>query len=166
MAQEQKQNQNQSGNDEILKKVDEAILQKKLEEAEKKAEEYLNNWKQERADFINYKKDEVKRLEEFVKFGNEVIIMEILDIVDDLEIAVKHSGNGKNELEPIMKKISDWLKKYGVEKIKVEGEKFNPELHEAVEGSATDGEKVEEMRTGYTLHGRVIRPTRVKIING
>ena len=53
------------------------------------------------------------------------------------------------------------MKKYGVEKIVI-GDKFDPMLHEVVEGA--EGDKIEEVRAGYTMHGRVIRPTRVKII--
>ena len=155
----------------------------------KQAEEYLNNWKRERADFVNYKKDEGKRMEEFVKFANESLILELLDVVDDLYLAAKQvnpvksgetgtagqlfDGVKNTGLEQVIKKFEDLLKKYGVEKIKVgdpvkspDGDngarKFDPMLHEIVEG--TEGEKIEEVRGGYTMHGRVIRPTRVKII--
>lgn len=151
---------NQTSNNDVQK---EEKPEQKLEEYQKQAEEYLNNWKRERADFINYKKDEAKRLEEFAKFANEGLILEVIEILDDLEIALKHSSSDFNGLNQIMKKFGDWLKKYGVERIKVAGEKFNPELHEAVESSAKEGE-LEEIRAGYTMHGKVIRPARVKII--
>ena len=133
-----------------------------LEVCKKQAEEYLNNWKRERADFINYKKDEAKRLEEFFKFANEGLILEVIEVLDDLEIALKHGNGGSGGLRQIMKKFTDWLKKYGVEKIKVDGEKFNPLLHEAIE-TEKEGDSIEEVRPGYTMHGRVIRPARVKI---
>jgi len=132
------------------------------EDFKKRAEEYLNNWKRERADFINYKKDEAKRLEEFVRFANEGIILEIIEIVDDLEKAVKHDKS--DWLEQIIAKFADWLGKYDVERIKTEGEKFNPELHEAVEGSEPEGKNLEEIRAGYMMHGKVIRPARVKLL--
>ncbi len=123
----------------------------------------MNNWKRERADFMNYKKDEAKRMTEFVKFANEGIILEIIELVDDLEEAVKHDKNGG--LKQIMVKFTDWLKKYGIERIPVVGEKFNPELHEAIEGSGSEGGELEEIRAGYTMHDKVIRPARVKITN-
>lgn len=138
-------------------------LEHKLEESEKKAQEYLDNWKRERAEFINYKKEEIKRLEEFIKFASENIFLEVIDLIDDLEISVKHSNADQNGLKQVLKKFIDWLKKHGVEKIKVEGEKFNPLLHDAVESNAS-GDKIEEVRSGYTMHGKVIRPARVKII--
>jgi len=133
-----------------------------LEVCKKQAEEYLNNWKRERADFINYKKDEAKRLEEAIKFGNEVLLLEMIEIADDLEAGAKHQPENEG-IAQISKKLHDWMAKYGIEKIKVEGEKFNPAEHEAVEGS--EGDELEEVRAGYTLYGKVIRPARVKLIN-
>ena len=150
--------------------------QNELEECKKQSGEYLNNWKRERADFINYKKDEAKRVGEFVKFANENMILEFLDAIDDLYTANKQLNN--EGLTQTVKKIENLLKKYGVEKIKTDGQ-FNPEFLEAV--SATEfldplkqgqettpgedgGEKIEEVRAGYTMHGKVIRPARVKII--
>lgn len=159
-----------------------------LEKCQKERDEYLNNWKKERADFLNYKKDEVKRLEEFVKFANEAVILEVIEVLDDLERAAKEV---KNEgLDQVLKKFQDLLKKYGIEKIRVEGT-FDPLLHEAVgtapmpegvgvptefprsawdptpgtEASGKEEEKIEEVRAGYTMHGKIIRPARVKILN-
>ena len=123
------------------------------------AEEYLNNWKRERADFLNYKKDEAKRLGEFVKFANEAVILELIDTLDDLERASKEINDPG--LSQVMTKFRDLLKKYDVERINTEGA-FDPLLHEAVEGA--EGDKIEEVRAGYMMHGKVIRPARVKII--
>ncbi len=125
-----------------------------------KAQEYLDNWKRERADFLNYKKDEARRMGEMLKYANEDVILEVLEILDDLELAVKElKGVG---LEQIVKKFTDLFKKYGVERIEVAGAAFNPEIHEAIE-TEPGGEKIVEVRAGYTLNGKVIRPARVKI---
>lgn len=125
-----------------------------------KSEEYLNNWKRERADFLNYKKDEARRIEEFAKYAHEDVILEVMEIVDDLELAAKEVKD--IGLESIVKKFQDLFKKYGVEKISVEG-KFDPAFHEAIE-TEPGGEKVQEVRSGYILRDKVIRPARVKII--
>ena len=125
-----------------------------------KEEEYLNNWKRERADFTNYKKEEARRVEEFVKYANEDLVLEMMELVDDLEIVAKEvPGVG---LENIAKRFSELFKKYGVERIEVEGKKFDPELHEAIE-TEKEGEKLKEVRAGYTMHGKVVRPARVKL---
>lgn len=125
-----------------------------------KTEEYLNNWKRERADFINYKKDEARRLEEFVKYANEDLILEIIELIDDMELVAKEViGVG---LEHVVKKFSELFKKYGVERISIDGQ-FDPALHEAVE-TEKEGTKMVEVRAGYTMHDKVIRPARVKIV--
>lgn len=138
-----------------------------LELCKKQAEEYLNNWKRERADFVNYKKDETRRMEEFVKFANEGLVMELLDAIDDLYLAAKQGNDARLDsarlagLGQVIKKFEDLLKKYGIEKISV-GDKFDPMLHEVVE--STEGDRIEEIRAGYTMYGRVIRPARVNIV--
>lgn len=137
-------------------------ISEEAEKYKKQADEYLNNWKRERADFINFRKDEAKRMEEFVKFSNEGLILEIIEMIDDLEIAAKHQ-NEKDGLNAILNKFWDLLKKYKVERIKVAGETFNPIYHESVE-SEPDGNKIEELRAGYMLGDRVIRPARVKVV--
>lgn len=144
---------------------DETINEKPSEENEMdkvkaQVEEYLNNWKRERADFLNYKKEEARRVEEFVKYANEDLVMEMMELVDDLEIVAKEvPGVG---LEHVVKKFSELFKKYGVERISVDGQ-FNPALHEAVE-TEKEGVKMVEVRAGYMMGDKVIRPSRVKIV--
>jgi molecular chaperone GrpE len=126
-----------------------------------KSEEYLNNWKRERADFLNYKKEESKRIEQFARFAHEDVILEVIEIVDDLELAVQEYKD--MGLEQIIKKFKDLFRKYGVEEIVVDSKKFDPALQEAVETEA-GGEKIVQVRAGYTMNDKVIRPARVKII--
>lgn len=130
-----------------------------LEKTKSRAQEYLDNWKRERADFLNYKKDEAKRLEEFLKFANEAVILDVIDVLDDLERAtteVKNEG-----LEQVLKKFQNLLKRYGIERIAV-SDKFDPLLYEAME-TEEGGEKIQEVRPGYTMNGKVIRSARVSV---
>lgn len=123
-----------------------------------KEEEYLNNWKRAQADLINYKKDEFKRMEELIKFGNESLIIDVLDAVSNLELASAHI---KDEgLKITLKQFESILKKYGVERIAVAGQAFDPSVHEAVD-AIEESKPLAEVRPGYRLHGRVIRPARV-----
>lgn len=149
-----------------------------LEKCQQEKDEYLNNWKRERADFINYKKDEAKRVEEIVKFANESVILDLIEMLDNLEVVRKNFPDNirdkteewLDELDKGIKKFEEFLNRYGVEKIKIvdsstssEQVKFDPLLHEAVEVEE-EGDKVIEVRAGYTMHDRVIRPARVKIV--
>ena len=145
-------------------------LNSEPEECRKQAEEYLNNWKRERADFVNYKKDEAKRMEEFLKFSTEGIIMELIDVIDGIEVA-RNNLPGSKELkewtggfDSALDRLDKFLKKFGIEKINVADSSFDPLLHEAVEVQDKDGDKIEAIRPGYTMHGKVIRPARVRIV--
>jgi molecular chaperone GrpE len=146
-------------------------LQKDLTDAKAKCEEYLNGWKRERADFINYKKGEMERIGELAKYANEEIILKIIPILDNVYLAESHVPEElkKNKwidgFTHIKKQLSDFLSKEGIEPIKTIGEKFNPNIMEAV-GEIEGKEKdvvVEEVQRGYTMHGQVIRVAKVKI---
>ncbi len=162
---EKKENPNGGGDlDEINKKLEECIRQK---------EEYLDGWKRERAGFLNYKKEEMERLGGLMKYANEELILKFLPILDNFHIAEKEIPNETRKdkcvegLLNIRTQIGDFLKSQGIEEIKSVGEKFDPNFMEAVEEiEAKDKEKgivLEEVKKGYTLQGKIIRPVRVKV---
>lgn len=144
-----------------------------IKELKKKLEEYLNGWKKERASFLNYKKEEMERIGELIKYANEELILKILPVLDNFDIAERNLTEGlKNDehikgILQIKIQILEFLKTQGVEKINCLGKKFNPNLQEAVgevERSDSDsGIVVEEIKKGYLLHGKIIRPVKVKI---
>lgn len=163
-------------------------LEKKLEELEKKLEEcenfksqYLNGWQRAKADFLNYKKEEAERIEQFFKYNNEEFVLKILPILDNFEIAVHQKFFSKNineeekkEIEQtiqgflqIKKQLEDFLKNQGVEEIKSQGEKFDPNLHEATEevesSNNEQGIVIEEIQKGYKIQGRLLRPAKVRV---
>jgi len=156
-------------------------LKKKLEECEKLKDEYLAGWQRERADFLNYKREELERIGEILKYTNVGLILNILPILDNFEIAekklpedLKNDENVKGILQ-IKNQILNFLKNQGVEEIKSAGEKFDPNFHEAVEeieppsAKATEGKDiksgiiVEEIQKGYKIHGKVLRPAKVRV---
>lgn len=151
--------------------IDIQKLQKDLQEAKTKCEEYLNGWKRERADFINYKKDEMERIGQLAKYANEEIILKIIPILDNIYLAESHvPAELKNHkwidgFTHIKKQLSDFLSKEGIEPIKTLGEKFDPNTMEAVEEveGKEKGIVIEEVQRGYTMYGKVIKVSRVKI---
>ncbi|MEK7664746.1 MAG: nucleotide exchange factor GrpE [Patescibacteria group bacterium] len=150
-------------------------LKKQLEEAAAKRDEYLCGWKRERADFINYKKEEIKKIGQLIKYANEELILKILPILDNFYLAEKHVPEGKEFTDgflQIKKQFENFLAKEGIEPIEVMGKKFDPNLMEAAEeasgatdsaNSAESGTVVEEIQRGYTLRGKLIRPARIKV---
>jgi len=152
-------------------KIDE--IQQKLEECERLKSEYLAGWQRERADFLNYKKEEFERVGELIKYGGIGLILKILPILDNFEVAekklpedLKANGNIKGILQ-IKNQILDFLKNQGVEEIKSVGEKFDPNFMEAIEQVETKekepGIVIEEIQKGYKINGRLLRPAKVKV---
>lgn len=149
---------------------DEDIEEQDIQEepGQSKEEEYLNNWKRAEADLINYRKQEAERAQALIKYGNESLIIEIIDVYDNLRLALSHTppDTDKNWLVGIMqvaKQFEQFLEKHGVKKIEV-GAAFDPAVHEAIETVEGDEDRVEEVRSGYTMHDKVIRPARVKVV--
>lgn len=157
-------------------------LKKQLKACKEKCEEYLNGWKRERADFLNYKKEEMERVQGLIKYANEEIILKMIPILDNFEIAEKNLPEELKNNEyvkgflQIKLQILEFLKAHGVKEIKALGEIFDPTLHEAVEevelSSIKSGKDkkmkpgmiIEEVKRGYKLYDKVIRPAKVKII--
>ena len=145
----------------------------KLEECEKKKEEYLAGWQRARADFLNYKKEEMQRIGALVGMSQAEIILKLLPILDNFDIIEeKLSDDLKNNPEvkgilQIKTQIQDFLKKYGIEEIKSLGKKFDPNFHEVVEQieikEKESGIIIEETQKGYTLQGKIIRAAKVKV---
>jgi molecular chaperone GrpE len=153
-------------------------LKKKLEEYKKQKAEYLAGWQRSRADFLNYKKEEIERIEEILKYADEELILKFLLILDNFYLVEKRlSENLKKDesvkgILQVKTQILDLLKNQGVKEIKVKiGDKFNPNFQEAVEAESASAEAsadkagtiLEEIQKGYTLHDKVLRPAKVKV---
>jgi len=148
-------------------------IKEKLKVCQKEKEKYLAGWQRERADFINYRKDEEERLEEIGIFQQGRIILEFLTVLDSFEKAEEELkkislssedliqwAKGVLEIKNQIKKI---LEKERIQEIDTRG-KFNPDLHEAIETVEGDDDKIiEVVQKGYLLEGKLLRPARVKV---
>ena len=148
-------------------------FQKALKEEREKSNEYLSRFKYLQADFENYRKRMEKEILETAQFGNEKLIVNLLNIVDELELAL-HSGRETENKQALLEGVEMTLKKMytalgqeGLAKIAAVGKTFNPECHEVVMKVQTkehdENVIVEEVRKGYMLKDKVIRPSMVKI---
>lgn len=148
-------------------------LEQALDEEKQRSEEYLIRLKYLQADFENLKKRCDRQIEESKKYGNERLIVELLDVVDELELAVE-SGQSCEPAEPVLQgvkmtlgKLEKLLKNQGVSLIECMGKPFDPSKHNAVaKVERKDTEEctiIEEVRKGYTMREKVIRPSIVKI---
>jgi molecular chaperone GrpE len=142
-----------------------------LERALRELEELKDLYMRSRADFENLRKRvERDRIEERDRLAAG-IIGEILPSLDNMDRALELQGDEASFREGIAlirRQIDDAMRKLGVEPIDALGEPFDPVFHEAVTAEQREGfasnTVIEEIRKGYTLGGRVIRPTLVKVV--
>ena len=148
-------------------------LEKELEEERKKSTEYITRLKYLQADFDNYEKRMKRDREDMVKMSSERIVLRILGILDDLELAAIESSKIADALsivkglEMIILNIKEMLNDEGVATIDCIGKKLDPLKHDAIsfiESSEFDYNViVRELRKGYLLNGKVIRPSIVEV---
>ncbi len=157
-----------------VKSEEEKKLEKKLEDCQKQKDDYLAGWQRSRADFLNYKKEEMERIAGFLKYAEEEFVLKILPILDNFDIGEKKLPENLKENESvrgilqIKAQILDFLKTFGVEEIKTTvGEKFDPNFHEAIEQvelkDKEPGVIDEEIQKGYKINSRLLRPARVRV---
>lgn len=147
-------------------------LNKKIEEIEKQKEEYLSGWKRERADFLNYKKEELERIKGAGEYVKEDVVLKLLPVLDNFDLAEKSipkkalKDDNIRGLLFIKLQFEKMLESLGVERINCLNEDFDPmfcEVMEQVKGKKS-GKVVEEVQKGYKLNGKVIRPAKVKVV--
>lgn len=165
-----KQNNEPTLSEELDKEVEEYVkkVKKKLKSAQKDAKEYLDGWQRERADFVNYKKNIEGQIENTGRQVKADVLLQYLETIDNIELMAKHAT------DTITK--TDWykgvenahahavrtLKNMDVEEIPAkEGDSFDPNVHEAVEGEGDTIEKI--LKKGYKMGDKILRPVQVKI---
>jgi len=126
------------------------------------------------ADFQNFKRRADRERSEIYARANENIVTQLLDVADNFERALaddsaEEDENFRKGMEMIYSQLMDVLAKAGVSEIIAEGEDFDPNFHNAVMMEDTDkvesGKVSEVLQKGYTLNGRVVRPSMVKVAN-
>lgn len=150
-------------------------LRTKLKECEKKSAEYLAGWQRARADFINFKKRDALEKEEFLKFAAEPVVLDTIHVMDSFDMAFgnkehweKADKSWRDGVEKIYAQLKKTLEKHGVTIDDPLGKDFEPLNHLAVEmvpveKAEDDGKIAVVVQKGYLLHGRVIRPAKVKV---
>ena len=148
-------------------------LQQLLDAEKKRSEDYITRLRYLQADFENLKKRCDRQLEESKNYATERIVLELLDVMDELELAVK-TGQASEEAQLLLegvqmtlKKLRKVLEREGVSLIECEGETFDPSKHNAIATAEREGVEGcivgEEVRKGYIMKSKVIRPSIVKV---
>lgn len=128
------------------------------------------------ADFDNYKKRAAREKDDAIRFANSSLLERLIAIVDNFELGLS-AARGEGEKSPIfagmsmvLKQLTDFLGENGLQPIDAKGQKFDPNLHEAIanERSAEfpEGTVIRQTRRGYRLKDRLLRPSSVVVSSG
>ena len=122
------------------------------------------------AEFDNFRRRAERERADILEYANTETVRAILPILDDFERALKVEAVDKEYtrgMELIHQRLSDALKKLGLEPIGAKGQKFDPHVHHAVEMVETDEVEdhtiLDEFQRGYNFRGRLLRPAMVKV---
>lgn len=151
-------------------------VEKDLDALLAERDEYLDLAKRTKADFENFRKRMSAEVLAAGGRGKAEVLRDVLPVLDDLERAIQAAG-----LDPegdsddglahgvllVFRSLRDSLAKHGIEAVDPTGEKFDPNMHEALSAQAADGVEsgcvVETMQKGYKLGDQLIRPARVVV---
>lgn len=138
--------------------------------AELQRDEYRALAQQLQADFENYKKRVVRDVDDARAAGGARLINAVLPVLDALDLATAHYGEGANDearaLVQSRQLLLDSLGKEGLERLGVVGEAFDPQIHDAVMHVDGDGDEQvidDVLRIGYRWKGTVLRPAMVRV---
>jgi molecular chaperone GrpE len=148
-----------------------AELQARLAELESKLDESEDRRLRLVADVDNIRKRARQERLDVIQHASQGVIEALLPVLDDLHRALEHAPTSSDDswlkgIELSVQKLEDILAAQGVEGIDSLGEPFDPNLHEAVgavDSDAPEDTVVQELRRGYRLHDRVVRPALVKV---
>jgi molecular chaperone GrpE len=159
---------------ETMQEVTVESLQLELQESAAKAEAYRDEAVRAQAEMQNVRRRAEQDVAKAHKFGQEKLVVELLNLVDNLDRALVASRDENATLENLLEGVEmsqsmlmEGLKKFSVEQLDPHGEPFNPEMHEAMtaipNADMEPNTVMEVFQKGYTLNGRLIRPAMVVV---
>jgi molecular chaperone GrpE len=128
------------------------------------------------ADLENYRKRMAREKEEAVRYANMSLLEDLLPVVDNFEFGLQAAKGSSEEssiyqgMEMVYKQIQDFLSRNNVEMIDAAGQEFDPSVHEAMGQEPSDtveqGHVVRQIRKGYKIGNRLLRPANVMVSSG
>lgn len=147
---------------------------KDLQAQAAKTAEYWERLLRERADFENFKKRAARERQDAIKYGNESLLQKLIPVLDNFEMALQavtsdSSGSQNQSLQQgvsmIYTQLKSALQDAGLEQVDATGQPFDPTFHEAVSqqesNEVPEGHVLQQLRRGYKLKDRLIRPATV-----
>ncbi|GAC1463041.1 MAG: nucleotide exchange factor GrpE [Chloroflexota bacterium] len=148
-------------------------VRRELEAERQRSSDLHDRWQRAAADLVNLRKRTEQEQDEREKFASMVLVFELLPALDNFERAFASIPDNLRMFTwiqgvmLIQRQLQAILEHQGLAAIEVDGQPFNPSLHEAIGERETadspSGTIVQEYQRGYTMHGRVIRPALVEV---
>ena len=138
-----------------------------------KAAEHWDRLLRNTADFENYKKRAARERQDAVKFANEGLMQKLIPVLDNFEsaLAAAQAAGGESAqslitgVGMIQQQLKSVLAEAGLEEIEAQGKPFDPNIHEAVSQAESaehpEGHVMQQLRKGYKLRERLLRPATV-----
>lgn len=128
------------------------------------------------ADFDNFRKRSRREVEETVRHANAALLTKLIPVLDNFELGLSAAGSEPaaegvvKGMEMVRHQFHEFLREAGVETIEAEGQPFDPNYHEAMgqqpDPAVPEGHVIKQLRKGYLLHGRLLRPSNVLVSAG
>ncbi len=151
-------------------------LSAELEEVKREKSQFKELAQRIQADFLNFKRRTDDQREELQKYAASYLIVRLLPVLDEFELAIDHATNSEAEAQwlkgigLIHRKLFALLESEGVRRIEALGKEFDPLEHEALaeeeRANAEPGQVLSVVREGYRLHDRLVRPAQVIVARG
>ena len=161
--------------DQVQDQVEDPI-QQQIQQLKEERDSLYDRLLRKQAEFENYKRRMERERAEFAQFASGELMKEILNALDSFELAIRNASGASGAsgddnilrgFELIYKQLLDVLGRFGLKALEAKGQMFDPNFHQAVSTDASDevpeNTVLEEMRRGYLLNGRLLRPAMVSV---
>ena len=151
-------------------------VQQEVDALKKERDGLYDRLLRKQAELDNYKKRIDREKSEFMQFASADLMKELLNAIDSFDLALKNAKNAATKtdaqsmlrgFELIYKQLQDTLTRFGLKPIEAKGKTFDPHFHQAVSTQPTneieENTVIDEMRKGYLLNGRLLRPAMVSV---
>jgi len=152
--------------------------ERRIVELEQRQAQQEERWIRLQADFDNHRKRSLREKQEALSYGHENVVKDLLVVVDNLDRAIEHASASSGAdfegmlqgVELVRRELLAVLARHGVSAIEVEGEAFDPNIHEALaqleDEEVPAGRVARVLQKGYRLRDRLLRPARVMVSKG
>ena len=149
-----------------------ALLQSEVDRLKQERDQAVERLARLQAEFENARKRDARERADFRDFAVSGAVEQFLPVLDNFQLALKSSGSLeqlRSGLELVVKQMEEVLRSLNVQPVETVGVRFDPRVHEALESvdrtDLPDHQVIDEVRRGYRIKDRLLRPALVRVVN-